>query len=309
MGAQCAFQNTQTGEIRWKEYVRQSSVGAYANQVTVQSLDASQSIYAIQLLVSSGNGNKDQDVKGSTIPHTYVVRATADGLQQVAHIEGIGAYASHQGMCAGAYGDKGKFGIAIVDAPITGIGLTLLDVAVYDQNAQFLGFDKGLDRWVVSPYDGDSGYYQNKYGGNPHTQGRGYPTCAGPVPNPSHGMDVGFMPHVKSFWMVPHVAGVALEEKLSLFFALVPAEVDAQVPPGSPTEGEEPTEYGSGVETEPTPPTNPPGTPGGPGLENAETAGGCSVANRGFTTDLNDFGLVALGLGFLGLALRRREEV
>ena len=39
-------------------------------------------------------------------------------------------------------------------------------------------------------YDGDSGYAQNIYGGNPHTQGRGHPYCLGTMRNPSFGMEV-----------------------------------------------------------------------------------------------------------------------
>jgi MYXO-CTERM domain-containing protein len=310
MGVQCAMvQIDESGQqtIMWKEYIRQSGGGYYSNQSSVYALGNDE--YAVNLISSDGGGDKNADAKGQTEGHLYVVKADPDGMQQIAHIKGMGAYSSHQGMCAGKYGTDGKWGIAVVDAPITGIGLTLMDVAVYDQSAKFLEFDKGMDRWVVSPYDGDSGYYQNIYGGNPHTQGRGFPNCGGTVPNPSHGMAVGFMPHVKSFFMVPHVAGVSLEDKLSIFMAFIPAEVDAAMTPGDPTEGEKPIEYPeedvNNANNNP-PGTNPPGTVGGPGLENA-TAGGCNVATTG-DNDLNGFGLV-LGLGFLGLALRRREEV
>ena len=129
--------------------------------------------------------------------------------------------------------------------------------------------------------------------------------------NPSFGMEVGFMPQVETFFVVPHVAGRNAEEKLAMYVGVVPGKVTKATAPGAPTDDGTPIENPTpqGENPGPGPGGEVPGVPGGPGgptLGDAGTAGGCAVAS-GSNNDWNAFGFLALGLGFIGLAARRRE--
>jgi len=310
-GVQCAYVNGLTGDIMWKEYIRESDPGnhSYANQATVSYLGDDK--YAVLLLESTGQG-KNTNIKGSTETELHVIRATADGMSKLAKIRNVGAYESHSAVCAGPYGDQGKLGIGVIDASITGIGPTVMEVATYDGVSNQLTFEDDMNSWILNPYDGDSGYAQNIYGGNPHTQGRGFPYCLGSMKNPSFGMDVGFMPEVETFFVVPHVAGRSPEEKLSMYVGLVPGKVVKATPPEAPTDDGTPTQNTQPQGETPTPdPGGDSPLPGsgsnGPALGDAGTASGCSVSAAGSQNDWNDLGLLVLGLGFIGLATRRRE--
>lgn len=310
MGVQCAYIDGLTGEIMWKEYIRQSDPenDSYANQATVAYLGDNK--YAVLLLESSGLGKKT-NIKGATETELHVIRATEDGMTKLSKIRNIGAYEAHSSVCAGPYGDEGKLGIGVIDASITGIGPTVLEVATYDAMSNQLTFNDDMHSWIINPYDGDSGYAQNIYGGNPHTQGRGHPYCLGTMRNPSFGMEVGFMPQVETFFVVPHVAGRNAEEKLAMYVGVVPGKVTKATAPGAPTDDGTPIENPTpqGENPGPGPGGEVPGVPGGPGgptLGDAGTAGGCAVAS-GSNNDWNAFGFLALGLGFIGLAARRRE--
>ena len=306
-GADCAYVNAMTGERIWRKEFHDSENGAYFNQVTAVHLF--DNIVAIHGLVSDGTG-KDNGGKGATTAITETYRITDTGMTRTGKFTGAGAYQSHSSICAGKYGESGEYGIAVIDAPIiAGAGQPILDI-IEVKTAEFLDFNQTMGRWAVSTYNGDSGDYQNYYGGNPNIQGRGFPFCQNvTVPNPGYGLDIGFMPHVKSFWVVPHVAARNPEEKLAGFYGFVPAEVDFATEPGDPTEEvviEERPESNPANK----PPTEQPNpedvlNPKGPGFNNA-TAGGCSAS----TGDTDNTGLVflMLGLGFIGLA-RRREEV
>ncbi len=302
-GCYCAMIDLMTGDKMWTTEYYDSEVGAYCNQVTARVYD---DVLYLHQLTTDGTG-KDNGGKGATIARTEAWAINTTGMSRLGSIQGVGAFSSHSSIAVGPYGDKeGQVGIAVIDAPIiAGAGQPTLDVIKYNKSANYLDFDQVMDRWTVSPYNGDSGDYQNYYGGNPNTQGRGFPKAFGPAPNPDYGKDVGFKPWVKSFWIVPHVAAMSAEEKLAAFWSLVPAEVDVSTPPTEPTEPNGPEENPQGGPNNPgegTPGTN---TPGTSGIQNA-TAGGCSVATH--DSDWNGFALALLGLGMIGLATRRREE-
>jgi MYXO-CTERM domain-containing protein len=311
MGLQCAYVNGITGEIMWKEYIRQSDPGnkSYANQASVAYLGDNK--YAVLLLESTGQG-KNNNIKGATITELHVISANENGMQKLAKIREVGAYQAHSSVCAGPYGDEGKMGIAVIDASITGIGPTTLDIATFDMNSNHLDFDSNSNRWIINPYDGDSGHAQNIYGGNPNNQGSGHPECLGTMQNPSFGMEVGFMPEVETFFVVPHVASKSAEEKLGMYLGVVPGKVVKATPPGAPTNDGTPTKntqpQGGGDDPIDEPGNGGPGTPGTASLGEAGTASGCTVSEAGSSDDMNGLALLALGLGFIGLA-RRREEV
>jgi MYXO-CTERM domain-containing protein len=174
---------------------------------------------------------------------------------------------------------------------------------------------------AVSPGNADGGYLSNMLGRNPATQGRNHHNCMGDVPNIGYGVAGGFMPKVKSFFLMPWNGRVNIadgktpvptvtaidgrvlpEDRNALFLSLVSAVRDADAP--APPAAQPPGAQGG------TPGSSDPGSAGTPGTAGSDTpgtqghfVGGCSVGDGNGSAGALGLMLV---LAMVALATRRR---
>lgn len=303
-GVQCARIDANTGDIMYKQIIAASQPDEkiYMNQPTIVRLD--NGYYGLHVLESSGEG-KTNNKKGSNISHDYVITPGQENFTINAHEVALGNYPTHSTICSGAYGVEGKRHFGSFGSAITGNGAPLV---------QFFGYDNAIkadpthNTWVAGWY-ADSGKLANLYGANPNTQGRDFLRCIGDVPNPGYGQPNGFLPSVKTFFVVPHAGRIPGEEKNSQWLSLIPGQTSTPVdvdPPadvkdiGLGPQGEEPTE------SEPPGPGSEPSDPGSkdePSVLQPTGSSGCQAGGR---DSGNGLALAALGLG-LAMVSRRRK--
>jgi MYXO-CTERM domain-containing protein len=307
MGVECALLNAMTGEILFKDYIHESDPGnaMYFNQPSVALVGNN---IAIQTVMSSGDGKNTND-KGESTTYLDIVEATDVGMQLKSTKMAVGPYQAHPGMCSSTFGAVGEGEVAkphaaLFQAPITGAGQPALMYVDYDDVSKNIILDMNFKFWFVGWY-ADSGYMSNIYGQNPNDQGRDFLRCVGNVPNPGYKQAGGFKPTVKTFTVAPHSGRMYGEEpKNALWLGLVPAETEKTIVPEPPDAPTKPPVSGEG-----NPPGTDPSDPSGrgqPTLGNAANGCGCVVAGERSTS----YGaLLALALGMLGLARRRRGEV
>jgi len=315
MGVQCAWLDTNTGDVLWKTYLAESNpyANSYMNQPQAAVLGPGR--FAVQLVESDGGHKKksDDDVKGSSSERLYVLDANDAGMTVRSELDGIGLYQSHPTICSGGYGLDGAAHIGVFDASLTGNGQPGLQLVSVDATGA-MAVDLGLDNWVVSPW-GDAGHLQNLYGPNPNTQGRGFLRCRGDVPNPSFGIDGGFRPGVKSFFIAPHTGRRPGEPKNSLVLSLVPGEVAEPAPPEPPTTNEpsgSSAATGAGPESEgsggaPADAADP--STDGEGVDLAFGQPSACAARPGEGTPSHAWLGMLAALGLAAGARRRRQEV
>ena len=315
-GVQCAWLNSMTGEIYWKTYVAESDPenNVYMNQPAVAALDYGR--FAVQVVESTGPVDKDENIKGSSRQHLYIIEPTDSGMSPKGKISDIGAYQSHPTICGGAYGTDGARVAAVFDASITGIGQPGIQMVRVSSDATASPSAGQIDNWLVSPW-GDAGELAKRYGPNPNSQGRDFLRCIGDVRNPGFAVDGGFKPNVKSFFAAPIAGRILGEEKNALIMGLVPAEVAEPVEPGPPETTGSSVSVGAGGSTS-TGASSGNGSggsnsgandadTGAPDLGSPAAAASCSYAPPADGRE----GLLAvlLGLGLITASRRRKEEV
>ncbi len=288
-GVECHVLDTMTGESLTHSLVAasQPEEGIYMNQPSVAQLDFGR--WALMALESSGEG-KDGGVKGSNLSHLYILDVDDNAITTRAEKEGLGSFQTHSAICGGEYGtgDTENRVVGIFGAPITGNGPPVLQIARYDA-AEGVNQDVDNEKWIAGYY-ADSGKLANLYGHNPNTQGRDFLRCIGDVPNPAYGNPVGFMPSVRSFFVVPHQGRTPGEPKNSQWLALIPGATSQPLPPGPPQDAGD-IELGEGGETGPTGsgPTGSGPTGGG--------EGGSPAGSGGAAGDGDDDGGAVVGSG------------
>ncbi len=319
-GVACSLFNPMDGTIYWTEIVAASDPAnkVYMNQPSVAQLGPGR--FALQVVESTGQG-KNTNVKGGSKDHVYILEPSDLGPNVRSHSEGIGVYQTHSAIFSGAYGEKGEIYLGIFEAAITGSGVPAITFASYDSAAQKLLVDPIKDQWVVGPTNADSGYLANIYGANPNTQGRDFMRAIANVPNPGDGVDGGFMPDVKSFWILPYAGmdGSPDEDKNALYVSFVPGHTNKPVSPEAPTvveEGSPPppsettTSTGTGATTGAT--TGAGGSTGSNGADDGQgdlgptAPAGCACEAAG--TDTNTSAIGGLAAVALGLAAARRRR-
>jgi len=306
-GTQCALTNSFTGEIYWKEYIQESEPGnnIYVNQPTVYHMG--NGTFAVNVLISSGGGKNNND-KGSAYNKLFMIKTTETGMQKLASIDHHGLYGAHSGICGGSYGENGEQYIALMEASITGVGPATLQFISWDGVTKQLVDNTNMNRWIINPYNSDSGMLANITGGNPNTQGRDFMRCVGNVENPSYGLASGFKPNTKTFFLAPHPARHPDYEKNSAFLAIIPGQVDKQLQPAAPSSTEGVTGNTGDGPVDPGPTPDPAG--GGatdPVFGAPATAGGCALSAPAKSGA--GWWALAAGLGLIAVARRRREEV
>ena len=299
-GVQCAVLDSMTGEILNKDYVARSEPGndIYMNSPEVANMGGGR--YAVMAIESTGEGRR-HNRKGTSRAHLYTLEPTDGALGIRSDQPDVGVYQAHSALCSGAYGEDGMMHAGVFDASITGSGVPMLTAGQYDFISRTFTMRPGR---VVGSENGDSGYIANLYGNNPNTQGRDFLRCIGDVPNPGYGVDGGYLPEVKTFFVTPYAGMVAGEPKNSLFVSFVPAWTPA-IPPPAPGEddpGNPPSDPSSPDDgSDPTAPADPGNPPGNPG-----TFGGCSLS--GASHGSADAGwLLLLGLALAAPIVRRRR--
>jgi len=304
-GVECARIDANTGDIMYKQILAASQPDEkiYMNQPTIVRLD--NGYYALHVLESSGEGKTDNK-KGSNISHDYVITPGSENFTVNAHEVALGNYPTHSTVCSGAYGVEGKRHFGSFGAAVTGNGAPLVQFFSYDTAIKA---DAEHNTWVAGWY-ADSGKLANLYGANPNTQGRDFLRCIGDVPNPGFGQPNGFLPSVKSFFVVPHAGRIPGEEKNSQWVSFIPGETSVPVevdPPadvkdiGLGPQGEGP------VDSDPPGPGSEPSDPGGgkdePSVLKPTSQNGCSSSGG---RDSNGLALAVIGLG-LAMVSRRRK--
>ncbi|MFS8067815.1 MAG: hypothetical protein ACMG6S_15745, partial [Byssovorax sp.] len=239
-GIECAWLEAGTGKVLWKQILAasQPALKKYMNQPSVAMLDYGR--FAVNLQESNGDGKKT-NTKGANTSHLYVIEPSDSGFIEKAHKVGLGSYQTHAAICSGRYGVEGKRHVAIMGAPITGVGLPGIQMASYETTTDLVA-DKA-NQWPIGYY-GDSGHLANIYGQNPKTQGRDYLRCIGDVPNPGHGVAGGYMSNVETFFVAPHAGRVPGDPKNALFLSLIPGKTDKPVVVAPPEEVEPPVDTG-----------------------------------------------------------------
>ncbi len=311
-GVECAWLDALTGDIKWKKILAASEPGnkRYMNQPSVARIDYGR--FAVNLQESSGGG-KNNNQKGSNISHLYVIEPTDQGYTEKAHEVGIGHFPTHAAICSGVYGSNAERAIAIMNAPITGVGLPWIQMANYAPNLG-LKADKASE-WQIGYY-GDSGHIANIYGQNPNTQGRDFLRCVGDVPNPGHGLPNGYQKTVESFFVAPHAGRIPGEPKNALFLGFVPGKTDKPVVPEPPQDVPPPTTSsssgtgGGGDTTTTATTTTGAGGEGGsaPLGFDSNAAGGCACALPGGERETPGGPLGALALAGISIALISRRK-
>ncbi len=309
-GVECAWIDAGTGNVLWKKILAPSQplLKKYMNQPSVARLDYGR--FAVNLQESNGAG-KTTNTKGSNISHLFVIEPSDTGFVEKAHKSGLGIHQTHAAICSGGYGIEGKRHIAIMGAPITGVGPPGIQIASYETQTDLIADKANL--WQIGDY-GDSGRLANLYGHNPTTRGRDYLRCIGDVPNPGHGLADGYQSNVKTFFVAPHAGRVPGDPKNSLFLSFIPGATTLVVAPEPPDEI--PVDAGTSATTGTGDPTTGSGAGGGP---NEETTGtplpvtpppSCSCSTPGFppsSTSGSRGGLAALFLT-IAFVFRRKES-
>jgi hypothetical protein len=209
-------------------------------------------------------------------------------------ITGAAAYGTHARVCSGPFGTTSTPVVNVISASPIGIGRgTSIIVHVDATQAQPFTWDPNNDWWPLT-WAGDSGKVSNLLGENPGRQGRDFVDCIGGVPNPGHGVDGGFMPLVKSFFVTALAGREVGWDKNGLYLSLLPAEADVTLVPSNPVDATDVPTTGT------TTPTTPSGGPA--------AATGCGCTTPGGNTGMAPWGAIALGgLALVGLRARRRR--
>jgi MYXO-CTERM domain-containing protein len=312
-GVECAWLDVNTGKVLWKQILAASQPAnkKYMNQPSVALLDYGR--FAVNLQESSGDGKKT-NTKGANTSHLYVIEPSDSGYIEKSHKVGLGTYQTHAAICSGGYGASGKRNIAIMAAPITGVGLPGLQMASYESNTDLVA-DKA-NQWPIGYY-GDSGHIANIYGQNPHTQGRDFLRCIGDVPNPGHGVAGGYQPAIETFFVAPHAGRMPGDPKNALFLSFIPGKTDKPVVPEPPKEVTPPVDPSTSATTGSGNPSTGAGGGGAGGGNNEEPTGSfpsaqpascsCSVPGTESSSIPGGLGgLTALGLA-IALVSRRKE--
>lgn len=308
-GVQCAKIDAKTGQVMFKQIIAASEPEQkiYHNQPTLVALGSG--YFLVRTLESSGEGKTDNK-KGANTAHDWVISPGVDSFQINAHEKGLGSFATHSTVCSGAYGDKGEMHFGAFGSAITGNGQPTIRFYNYTTSVQA---DVNHNTWIAGWY-ADAGKLANMYGHNPNTQGRDFLRCIGDVPNPAFGNKDGFLPSVKTFFVIPHAGRIPGEEKNSQFLGLVPGWTSKPVEADPPADvndvelgeqGEGPTDSEPPVAEEPTDPD--PVDPGGdePTVVDPKTSAGCAMSPG---ADYSGLAVLAVGLG-LALGARRRKGV
>jgi len=312
VGVECAWLNAIDGTIVQKSLVAPSQLNVspkvYMNQPSLALLDYGR--FALNVQASNGQG-KNTNVKGSNVSHLYILEPSDGGIVEKAHQKGVGTYQTHAAICGGKYGETGERAVAVMGAPITGVGQPGFQFANYS-STQGLTVDP-TQQWVIGYY-GDSGHLANLYGANPKNQGRDFLRCIGDVPNPGHGVKGGYMSNVETFFVAPHAGRIPGDTKNALFLSLVPGKTDIPVQPEPPQEVPETTSSSSsgvgGSEPTSSSSTTGGGVGGSPGGNNefpSGETGGCACATAGAGAEGGLGAFAALGL-MLAFIYRRKEH-
>lgn len=301
IGVECALLDTKTGETLAKEVIAKSDKLAtpkiYYNQPSVAALPYGR--YAVEVLRSNGEGRKTNE-KGSNTAELYIIETTGDTLTIKAHETDLKlTWQTHSALCSGPYGDKGDVHLAVMGAPVSGVGQPTVQMFGYSPETGVTMNTK--DRWITALY-GDSGYAANMYGANPGNQGRDFLQCKGGLPNPGYVKPTApdseragkFMPDVENFIVMPVAGQKPGEPKNALFMSLIPGKSNKALscegdcgPTGTtPTGGDGPSV------ASPTAGSN-------------EQASGCSTSPAGSS---GVAGVALIGLALAMAARRRREE-
>ena len=325
-GVACAYYNSQSGELYWKNEVVAASEPAnqiYMNQPSLALIGPGR--YALQVTESTGMG-KNTNVKGGSKTHIYILEPTVDGPGVKAHMSGIGVYQTHSAIVAGKYSDAGQPFVGLFEASITGSGIPAVTFLNYDSAAQQFGsVDTIKNQWVVGATPSDSGYLANIYGANPGDQGRDFLRGIGDVPNPGDGVSGGFKSEVKSFFVLPYAGKGPDDEKNGLYLSFVPGHTNVPVTPQPPEEvpPEEVTAGATGGSTVASSvasvgsgPATTSSSSGGQGGANGDEPGqispsansGCACSTEGSSSSTPLGGLLALGLGLVAFSRRRKES-
>jgi hypothetical protein len=291
--------------------------GIYPGQ-PILALGQSGEVY-LSSVISNGAG-RNRNKKGSSTHQLLVFAPTDTGPNVITSQVGLASESSHATLCSGLSGttDAPVHTAAIYTAPITGFGAS--SMALIQHAAGTLSPTVTM---AVSSDNADSGYLSNMLGRNPATQGRDHLRCLGDVPNPSYGVQNGFMPKVKSFFLTPWAGRVAMdpatapkvnglpEDRNALYLTLVAAVHDKDQPIPAPASPGTPGDPGAG----PTDPgaTGTPGTPGTPGTAGTpgtpgHYTGGCAVAFGAQPAGGTALLLVLLGALALAVTSRRKRS-
>lgn len=314
-GVECAWLDAGTGNVLWKKILAPSQpiLKKYMNQPSVAILDYGR--FAVNLQESNGGG-KTTNTKGANISHLFVIEPSDTGFVERTHKIGLGTHQTHAAICSGGYGIEGKRHIAIMGAPITGVGLPGIQIASYETQTDLVADKANL--WPIGYY-GDSGHLANLYGQNPNTRGRDYLRCIGDVPNPGHGLADGYMSNVKTFFVAPHAGRVPGDPKNALFLSFIPGATTKSVVPEPPHEVETPIDASTSATTGTGDPTTGATTGSGAGGGSNEEPTGtlpsalpasCSCSTPGFqpsSTSGSLGGLTALGLA-IAIVFRCKES-
>jgi MYXO-CTERM domain-containing protein len=319
-GVACSYINAKTGEVMWSNMEiaeSQPGNGIYFNQPSVVELSPGR--FALQVIQSTGNG-KNTNVKGGSLVHLYVLQPTVDGPGVKGHYDGglIGSYQTHSAIIAGLYGTDGLPKLALLEAPITGNSVPLLTFIDYEPTGEtFKTLDMAMNQWVLGKGKADSGLMANLYGNNPNDQGRDYMRGIGNVANPGAGLENGFMPLVKSFFVTPYAGRSTGKNKNGLYLTFIPGHVLEEIAPTPPevVGGGEGTsnpnakpDFGQPDDPPPTTadvPDEEPGPATGALAPQSNSGCACSTDSSGAAGSLGGL-LAALGLALLGI--RRRKE-
>jgi MYXO-CTERM domain-containing protein len=231
-GAACAMINAVDGTRIWKQRIAQAQPNAtpaiYFNQPII--VQGENGRFYVQVERTNGGGNRNDGGarpadrnRGASHNMLYTLLPDDEGahIQTDATVDGIGVNQVHATACSGAYGPEGKWHIAVFDASITGSGLASVALARFDIPTQRLV--PLSTNQILGGQLADGGYLANLYGQNPNNQGRDFMRCIGDVPNPGFGVEGGYMPTVRSFFVLPYAGRVDPEPKNSLFLSLLPA--------------------------------------------------------------------------------------
>lgn len=292
-GVTCAALDPLTGDIHpgTKQILMKSDKASklYYNQPTVSALEFGR--FALEVLESNGAGRKDNE-KGSNKAHLLVVQASPESLL-INHQERDLQFSwqTHSSLCTGRYGVDGDMHMAVMGAPVTGVGQPKMNMVKYSSETG-ITVDPNAE-WITAQY-GDSGYLANMNGANPGNQGRDFLHCIGDVPNPGYVEPGGdtkdrFMPDAKTLFVMPVAGKKPGEPKNSMFLSLIPGESNKALA------GDAPDDTGP-IDTS---------TPGTDILPQSNSqVGGCSVG--GGASNASAAALLALGL--LMVARRRKED-
>jgi hypothetical protein len=220
-GARVALLDATTGTIVWSEIpdVARSNPEAmvYINSPALAKLDDGN----VAMLVDQSNGRgKNTNDKGSARTILITMQPDEIGPNVRSVISSLGSYQAHAGLCSGSYGTDATMHAAIFEAPISGTSIPMATLARFDPSQ---GLYMGKSE-VVAYRLADSGYIANQYGANPNNQGRDFLKCIGDVPNPSFGINGGFMPDVQTFFAMPFAGGgnEIGEDKNAMFLSFLP---------------------------------------------------------------------------------------